>query len=96
MPDDFKKIKIPEWPIPIDLKKWQEVDRARTRQTLLQCLGEIPPRPDPKRVKVVSTEDMGDYIQERFEFHNGVDATVPGIILIPKSRKGRAEARGLA
>lgn len=92
VPESFRNLKIPEWPLPTDLKRWQEVDRARTRETLLQCLGEMPPRPDPKKVKVVSREDQGDYILERFEFHNGVDMVVPGVLLLPKNRKGPAPA----
>jgi dienelactone hydrolase len=92
VPEEFRKMKIPEWPLPTDLKRWQQTDRAKTRQTLLHCLGEMPPRPDPKKVRVVSTEDMGDYILERFEFHNGVDMDVPGILLVPKNRKGPVPA----
>lgn len=92
VPEDFKSLKIPEWPLPKDLKRWQDVDRLKTRGTLLQCLGEMPPRPDPSKVRVVSKEDMGDYIQEAFEFHNGVDMVVPGLLLIPKNRKGPVPA----
>jgi dienelactone hydrolase len=83
VPETFRNLKIPEWPLPTE-----EVDRVQTRATLLQCLGELPPRPSPANVRVLSNEDMGDYIQERFEFHNGVDMVVPGILLIPKGRKG--------
>jgi dienelactone hydrolase len=92
VPESFKHLKIPEWPLPTDLKRWQQTDRARTRETLLRCLGEMPPRPDPARVRILSKEDLGDYTLERFEFHNGVDMVVPGILLIPKQRKGPAPA----
>src|SRR5687768_16366393 len=88
VPESFKGMKIPNWPMPTDLKRWQDVDRAKTRETLLRCLGEMPPRPDPRKVKVVSKEEHDGYTLERFEFHNGVDMVVPGIILIPKERKG--------
>jgi hypothetical protein len=92
VPEGFRNMKIPVWPMPTNLKRWQEVDRAKTRETLLACLGEMPPRPDPRKVKVVSKEDHGDYILERFEFHNGVDMIVPGILLIPKDRMGPVPA----
>jgi dienelactone hydrolase len=92
VPESFRHMRLPDWPVPTDLKRWQDTDRARTRATLLRCLGEMPARPDPARVKVVSREDQGDYILERFEFHNGVDMMVPGILLLPKNRKGRAPA----
>lgn len=90
VPETFKGMKIPDWPMPTDLKRWEETDRARTRETLLQCLGETPPRPDPRKVKVVSKEEHDGYTLERFEFHNGVDMVVPGILLIPKDLKGPA------
>lgn len=92
VPETFKNLKIPDWPMPTDLKRWQESDRAKTRATLLRCLGDLPPRPDPAKVKVLSKEDHEDYTLERFEFHNGVDMVVPGIILIPKNRKGPVPA----
>jgi dienelactone hydrolase len=92
VPEAYRHMKIPEWPLPTDLKRWQQVDRARTRATLLKLLGEMPARPDPAKVKVLSREDQGDYVLERFEFHNGVDMVVPGILLVPKNRKGPAPA----
>jgi hypothetical protein len=85
-------MKIPEWPLPTDLKRWQQVDRAQARATLLKLLGEMPARPDPAKVKVLTREDQGDYILERFGFHNDVDMVVPGILLIPKNRKGPVPA----
>jgi dienelactone hydrolase len=86
VPESFKSIKIPDWPVPTDLKRW-EVDRVKARETLLRCLGEMPPRPDPRKVKVLSREDQGDYTLERFEFHNGVDMVVTGMLLVPKGIK---------
>src|SRR5262245_14174008 len=87
VPASFRNIQIPEWPLPTDLERWRAMDRAKIRATLRDCLGEMRARPDPSRVRVVSREDRGDYIQERFEFDNGVDMTVPGVLLLPKHRK---------
>ncbi|MCE9534683.1 MAG: alpha/beta hydrolase family protein [Planctomycetes bacterium] len=92
VPELFKGIKIPEWQIPTDRKRWEETDRAKTRATLLQCMGEMPARPDPKKVRVISREDKGEYFLEIIEFHNGVDMVVPGIVVIPKKVKGPAPA----
>jgi dienelactone hydrolase len=92
VPDAFKSLKIPDWPMPTDLKRWQDSERANTRRTLLRCLGELPPRPDPRKVKVLSREEHGSYTLERFEFYNGVDMVVPGILAIPKTRPGLAPA----
>src|SRR5688572_5118843 len=86
VPDTFRAMKLPDWPVPTNLDKWQSTDRAATRNTLLQLLGEMPRRPDPAKVEVISTEDKGTYVLERFRFHNGADMVVPGILLIPKNR----------
>lgn len=88
VPESFRSLKIPDWPMPTDLKRWQEVDRAKTRATLLRCLGEMPRRPDPRQVKVLAREDHDEYTLERFEFFNGVDMVVPGILVLPRKRSG--------
>ncbi len=86
VPESFRNLKVPAWPVPSDLKTWQTKGRKKVRQTLLECLGEMPTRPDPSKVRIVSREDKGDYILERIDFHNGVDMVVPGILLVPKDR----------
>src|SRR5262249_22731422 len=91
VPETFRNLNIPDWPVPTDRKRW-EADRAGTRETLLRCLGELPPRPDPRRVKVLSREEHDDYTLERFEFHNGVDMVVPGILALPRDRTGPVPA----
>ena len=89
VPETFKSMKIPDWSVPTDLKRWQESDRGRTRETLLGCLGELPPRPDPRKVKVVSREDHDGYTLERFEFHNGIDMVAPYGTPVRASGAGR-------
>lgn len=91
-PPAWKNFPFPEWPLPSKLKQWQETDRENVKKKLINCLGERPARPDPKAVKVLSREDKGDYWQETFEFHNGIDSLVPGILLIPKQSRKRAPA----
>src|SRR5712692_6005077 len=83
VPGEYKKLRIPEWSVPTDLKKW-ETDRLEVRRTLLKCLGDLPKRPDPAKVIPTFKEERADYTIERFEFHNGVDQTVHGVLLIPK------------
>jgi dienelactone hydrolase len=90
VPEDFRRIRYPDWQVPTDRKQWEEIDRARTRATILQLFGDRPPRPDPKRVQVTSRERHDGYTLERFEFHNGADMRVPGLLLIPDGLKGPA------
>lgn len=92
VPESFRNLGVPDWPVPTDLKQWQEVDQPKTRALLIDLLGEMPVRPDPAKVKVISTEDKGEYTLERIEFFNGVDMNVPGFVAIPKQRKHRVPA----
>jgi dienelactone hydrolase len=92
IPAEFRKLLPPEWPLPTDLPRWQSVDRAKVRATVLQCLGDLPPRPEKLEVKTIGREELKDYVVERFAFHNGVDAMVPGMLLIPKNLRGPAPA----
>lgn len=86
VPAEYKNLRIPDWAVPTDLKKW-ETDRLEVRKTLLKCLGDLPKRPDPRKVGVTFKEEKDGYTIERFEFHNGVDQTVYGVLLIPKGIK---------
>lgn len=78
-----ESLKIPAFPVPTDRQQWER-ERVAVRQTLIRLLGDLPPRPDPRRVKVVSREDRGEFVLERIEFHNGVDAVVPGYVMLPR------------
>jgi dienelactone hydrolase len=90
VPEGFRQIKFPDWPVPTDRLQWEERDRSATRETLLKLLGDMPQRPDPMRVKILSREKCDGYTLERFEFHNGVDMRVPGILLVPDGLSGPA------
>jgi dienelactone hydrolase len=92
VPVPFRELDIPDWSPPTDLARWEDVDRAQTCAVLIECLGDMPARPDPRAVRVVSTTDRGEYLEERFEFDNGVDTVVPGILLVPKGLAGTAPA----
>jgi dienelactone hydrolase len=93
MPTEFRRsITLPKWPVPDDLESWKHKRRAKTRETLVGLLGDIPPRPKQLNARVTSRQKHNGYSLERFEFHNGVDMVVPGLILIPDKRAGRVPA----
>lgn len=88
IPESFRDPGIPDWPVPTDLPQWESTGRKAVRDVLFECLGEMPARPDPKMVRITSREEHDDFVLERFTFFNGVDMEVPGILAIPKNRKG--------
>jgi dienelactone hydrolase len=86
MPETFRAgLKFPNWPMPTNLVSWEKSGREQPRRTLLSVLGDLLPRPDPAKVRVTAKEDKGDFTIEHFEFFNGADTVVPGILLIPKT-----------
>jgi hypothetical protein len=88
VPEEFRaSLQLPEWPIPTDLARWER-ERGAVRAQLVKLLGDLPARPDPAKVRVVSREDRGDFILEKIEFHNGADAIVPGYVMLPKVPAG--------
>lgn len=92
VPVEYRRLLPPEWPLPTDLRQWQSADRAKVRETVLRCLGSLPARPKDLKVEITSRENHDGYTRECFRFHNGVDAVVTGILLLPKDRKGPVPA----
>jgi dienelactone hydrolase len=52
----------------------------------------LPPRPKVPEVEILSREDRGDYVLEKFQFDNGAGATVPGCLLLPKNHSAKVPA----
>lgn len=69
-----------------------ERQRKQVRAQLWKLLGKLPPRAKRLSVKTVNREDRGDYLLEKFQFDNGAGATVPGYLLLPKKKAGKAPA----
>jgi dienelactone hydrolase len=81
----------PPFVAPASRAAW-EGQRKQVRAQLGELLGKLPPRPRLPKVEVLSTEDRGDYVVEKFQFDNGAGATVPGYLLRPKNLPGKAPA----
>jgi dienelactone hydrolase len=74
---------VPVFTAPTTLEKWQQ-RRVDLRESLVKVMGNVPARPGVPDVRILTREDRGGYIVEKFEFDNGADAVVPGYLLLPK------------
>jgi len=81
----------PPFKAPASKKAW-ESRRRQIRTRVEQLLGKLPARPKLPDVKILSRDDRGDYLLEKFEFDNGAGSTVPGYFLLPKNVSGRIPA----
>lgn len=79
---------VPELKVPASIGEWQK-QRASIKETLIKIMGDLPPRPRIGAMHVLSREDKGTYILEKFEFNNEAGAIVPGYFLIPKNGKAK-------
>jgi len=55
-----------------------------------RALGELPPRPDPSMVEVVSSADSREWLEERIEIDN--NGAVPGVFLLSASANRKVTA----
>jgi len=79
----------PPFKAPASQRAWSR-QREGIRKQLWQLLGDLPARPRVPLVRVLSREDKGDYIVEKFEFDNQAGATVPRYTILPAHPKGKA------
>ena len=81
----------PAFTAPASKGAWER-ERGKIRAQLWELLGKLPPRPKLPKVEILSREDRGDYMVEKFQFDNEAGATVPGYIILPKGVTGKAPA----
>jgi len=77
---------VPEFKKPTSLKTWEK-ERVSVRKTLIETMGQLPPRPAIPQVHIISRERKEGYTVEKFEFDNGAGAVVPGYFLIPDNAR---------
>lgn len=91
VPERYRNMPVGRLEAPSSLKEWQK-QRQNVKATVLRCLGDLPPRPSPSKVRTVATDKKDGYTIEKFVFDNGVDSMVPGYIAVPDKREGRLPA----
>jgi dienelactone hydrolase len=81
----------PPFVVPASKEAW-EVKRQEVRIELWKLLGRLPPRPKTPKVEILSREDRGEYVVEKFQFDNEAGAMVPGYLLLPKNASAKLPA----
>ena len=74
--------------VPKDRQAWEN-EREGVRKTLLDLLGDLPPRPKTPEVKLAGREIRDGFSVELFRFDNGARETVPGILLLPEGASAK-------
>ncbi len=91
VPAPFRDLPYPSLQAPATRAAWDE-QRVGVRAGVLECLGEIPPRPDPPRARVLSKERRTGYTAERIDLEDGVNGTIPAWLVIPDGLHAPAPA----
>jgi dienelactone hydrolase len=91
VPPAYKKLPVGSFPLPESAAAWQK-QRPQVRQTVLQSLGDLPPRPSPPRVRRITRELHPGYTLERVTLDNGAESPVTALLLLPEKRPEPAPA----
>lgn len=91
VPDYFKKLPAGQFKVPDSAAAWKE-QRPDVRKKVLDSLGDLPPRPSPQKVRLISREYRTGYTLEKVAIDNGVESEVSALILIPDNLKKPAPA----
>jgi lysophospholipase L1-like esterase/dienelactone hydrolase len=91
VPRAYKNLKVPEFQVPGNAAAWRE-RRPTVRKTVVNSLGDLPARPSPQRVHLVSRELRTGYTVERVAIDNGLDNEISALLLLPDKRPKPAPA----
>jgi len=84
-------VRAPEFHIPEDAAAWKK-RRPALLKAVRDSLGDLPPRPSPLKVRLVSREFRAGYTLERVGIDNGVDNEIGALLLVPDKRPKPAPA----
>jgi lysophospholipase L1-like esterase len=91
VPPSFRNAHFGSFQIPQSAAAWKS-QRPDVLRTVLDSLGEMPPRPLTQKVRFITRELHPDYVLERITIDNGLESEVPAIVLIPDRREPKAAA----
>lgn len=83
VPDAFKKMKVPEFPVPATKAEWEK-SRPGVKEKVVASLGDLPLRPAKPKAHLVSAEIRPGFKLERLRIDNGVDGVMSALLLVPE------------
>jgi dienelactone hydrolase/lysophospholipase L1-like esterase len=89
VPEAFKKMRVPEFAVPASKDEWEK-RRPDVRAKVVASLGDLPPRPEKPKARLVSAEIRPGFRLERLRIDNGVDGVMSALLIIPDGLKGPA------
>ena len=87
VPEAYRHVPVGRFRIPADAESWK-AQRPTVLRTVVESLGDLPPRPSPARARIISREIRPGYVMEKVAIGNGLDGDVTALLLIPEGRKG--------
>jgi dienelactone hydrolase/lysophospholipase L1-like esterase len=91
VPAYYKKLPVGTLPLPANAEEWK-AKRPRIYKTVVESLGDLPPRPSPLQVRLVSRELHHDYTLEHVAYDNGAGSEIGALLLVPQKAKKPAPA----
>jgi poly(3-hydroxybutyrate) depolymerase len=91
VPPRYRNLKFGKFQPPSGASEWKS-ERPEVLRKVLDSLGDLPPRPSPQKVRVVSRELRPGYTVERVAIDNGADGEVSALVLVPEGLKAPAPA----
>jgi lysophospholipase L1-like esterase/dienelactone hydrolase len=91
VPAACKRLPVPPFRIPQSADAWRG-QRPAILEAVAGSLGELPPRPRPQRVRVVSRELRRGYTLERVAIDDGPQGELSALVLVPDKRPKPAPA----
>ncbi len=91
VPEAYRNVKVGQFVPPASNKEWKS-RRADVYRKVVDSLGDLPPRPSPQKIRLVSREIRQGYTVDRVAIDNGVDNEVSALLLVPQGLKKPAPA----
>lgn len=88
VPQPYQGWEFPDYQFPTNKADW-ESERIKIRETLMDLLGSLPPRPVQPEIKMLYKKQMDGYTLEKFLINNGVDSWIPCYLAIPTNVQGK-------